>query len=388
MSIFSPLDHRLIEQHEFLRGLGGTSLKKINPTISTHSSISHSILFQYLFVLILIYGMAILVTVSQIKIGFIQDAMQKADWSAKILLSETFGNENVVYNHAIKEKDRPKTVYHLLFEAMTELRFDDNRSLFGSELPGFTIYNTRIFVAGKGLNYNNLPKDNPPSPSINIDTPKPQKPEQSDTNKSNEKLKKTVLIYHTHPWESYKPINNGKDSTYTDPQKSVVKDGEIIGKTLNENGVGYIQKVKQGWGYNEAYQKSRIVVQNALKQTPSLNYLIDIHRDSSGRSITTMKIGDISYARISIIIGEANPNYSANLYLAKKVKTELDKKYPDLVRGIVGKTKLTGNGIYNQDLSKNAILIEIGGVDNNLQEITRSSKAFGEALAQVINQNK
>jgi stage II sporulation protein P len=101
-----------------------------------------------------------------------------------------------------------------------------------------------------------------------------------------------------------------------------------------------------------------------------------------------MDIDGTSYARISIIIGEANPNYSANLYLAKKVKTELDKKHPDLVRGIVGKTKLTGNGIYNQDLSKNAILIEIGGVDNNLQEITRSSKAFGEALAQVINQNK
>jgi stage II sporulation protein P len=387
MSIFSPLTHRLIEQHEFLRGLGGTSLKKINPPINTQSSIGHSILFQYLFVLILIYGMAILVTVSQIKIGFIQDAMQKADWPAKILLSETFGNENVVYNHAIKEKDRPKTVYHLLFEAMTELRFDDNRSLLGSELPGFTIYNTRIFVAGKGLNYNNLPKDNPPPPAINIETPKPQKPEQSDTNKVNEKLKKTVLIYHTHPWESYNPINSGQATT-TDPDKSVAIDGKEVGDVLAQNGIGYTHLIKQGWGYNVAYQSSRVIVQKALKKTPSLNYLIDIHRDSSGRSVTTMDIDGTSYARISIIIGEANPNYSANLYLAKKVKTELDKKHPDLVRGIVGKTKLTGNGIYNQDLSKNAILIEIGGVDNNLQEITRSSKAFGEALAQVINQNK
>ncbi|EST10555.1 stage II sporulation protein P [Sporolactobacillus laevolacticus] len=363
-------------------------MKKLKSPHSTQSSINHSLLFHYLFVLILIYGLAILVTVSQVKIGFIEDTLQKADWPAKVLLTETFGNENVLFNQAIKKQDRPKTVYHLLFEAMTELRFDDNRSLFGSELPGFTIYNTRIFIAGKGLNYTNLPKDNPPSPEINIEPPKEKTPQENAKDVPDQKLKKVVLLYHTHPWESYKPMNSGQDSTYTDPLKSVAKDADIIGKTLSENGVGYIHKYKQGWGYNEAYAKSRIIVQDALKQTPTLNYLIDIHRDSSGRSVTTMNIGSTSYARISIIIGEANPNYSANLYLAKQVKNQIDKKYPDLVRGIVGKTKLEGNGIYNQDLSKNAILVEIGGVDNNLQEITRSSKAFGEALAQVIKQNK
>ncbi|MCO7125756.1 stage II sporulation protein P [Sporolactobacillus shoreicorticis] len=367
----------------------GHHLRKLNQPNMLHQSITRNLFYHYFFVLILIYGLAVIVGLSQIKISFIEDAMQKADLPAQVLLTETFGNENIVYNHAIKKQDRPKTVYHLLFEAMTELHFDDNRSLFGSELPGFTVYNTRIFVAGKGLNYNTLPKDNPPSPEINIKTPSPKKPSEEEDNasKSNEKLKKTVLIYHTHPWESYNPINNGQVTT-TDPDKSVALDGNEIEKVLSQNGIGSEHLIKQGWGYNVAYQSSRAMVQKAMKKTPSLNYLIDIHRDSSGRSITTMKIGSTSYARISIIIGEANPNYSANLYLAKKIKTELDKKYPDLVRGIVGKTKLTGNGIYNQDLSKNAILVEIGGVDNNLQEITRSSKAFGEALAQVINQNK
>ncbi|MCQ2009146.1 MAG: stage II sporulation protein P [Sporolactobacillus sp.] len=362
-------------------------MKKLNQPNMMHQSIATNYVYHYFFVLILIYSLAVIVGLSQIKISFIEDAMQKADWPAQVLLTETFGSENIVYNHAIKEQDRPKTVYHLLFEAMTELHFDDNRSLFGSELPGFTIYNTRIFVAGKGLNYTNLPKDNPPPPEINIKTPSSKESEPDNTNKSNEKLKKTVLIYHTHPWESYNPINNGQVTT-TNPDKSVALDGNEIEKILNQNGIGSVHLIKQGWGYNVAYQSSRAMVQKALKKTPSLNYLIDIHRDSSGRNLTTMKIKDTSYARISIIIGEANPNYSANLYLAKKIKNELDKNYPDLVRGIVGKTKLTGNGVYNQDLSKNAILVEIGGVDNNLQEITRSSKAFGEALAQIIKKNQ
>ncbi|MCO7176188.1 stage II sporulation protein P [Sporolactobacillus kofuensis] len=362
-------------------------MRKITPPKFTHKSTTPLIL-KYLIVLILIYGLAILISLSQVKISSIQDVLQKANWPAKTLLIETFGNENVLFNYAIKKQERPKTMNHLIFEAMTELHFDDIRSLFGSELPGFTIYNTKIFIAGKGLNYTNLPQDNPPSPEIHIETPKKQTPEENTKDQSSQKLKKRVLIYHTHPWEAYKPMNDGKDSTYTDLQKGVIKDGEIVGQTLNKDGVGYVHRIKQGWGYNEAYQKSRLVVLDALKKNPTLSYLIDIHRDSSGRNNTTMEIGTSSYARISIIIGEANPNYSANLFFAKKVKNQLDKNYPDLVRGIVGKTKLEGNGIYNQDISKNAILVEIGGVDNTLAEITRSSQAFGEALAQIIKQTK
>ncbi|MCL1632593.1 stage II sporulation protein P [Sporolactobacillus sp. CPB3-1] len=350
---------------------------------TTHRTIIQQLLYHYVFVLILIYGLAILVGISQMKISYIEDAMQKANLPASVLLTETFGGENVIYNHAIKAQERPKSVFHFLFEAATDLHFDDNRSLFGSELPGFTIYNTRIFVAGKGLNYNNLPQDNPPPPEINIETPAPKKSEEKNADQSNTKLKKTVLIYHTHPWESYNPINNGQATT-TNPDKSVAIDGNEIGRILAQNNIGYVHLIKQGWGYNEAYQSSRAIVQKAMKETPTLSYLIDIHRDSSGRKITTMSRNGVDYARISIVIGEANPNYSANLYLAKEIKSELDKHYPDLVRGIVGKTKLTGNGVYNQDLSKNAILVEIGGIDNNEQEITRSSKAFAEALVHVI----
>ncbi|WP_028983109.1 stage II sporulation protein P [Sporolactobacillus terrae] len=361
-------------------------MKKINPTLKMQQTAQPSLLFYYLFFITLVYGLAMLISISQFKIGAVEDAMQKADWPAEVLLTETFGSENNIFNHALDKQERPKSLSHVIFETITELHFDDNRSLFGSELPGFSIYNTRIFVAGKGLNYTNLPKDNPPPSQINIETPEPDEPKPDETNKSNAKLKKTVLIYHTHPWESYHPINNGQVTT-TNPNKSVAINGKEIGQVLAQNGIGYVHLIKQGWGYNEAYQSSRAMVQKELKKTPSLNYLIDIHRDSSGKNVTTMKIGKTSFARISIIIGEANPNYSANLYLAKKVKSELDKRYPDLVRGIVGKTKLTGNGVYNQDLSKNALLVEIGGIDNNQEEITRSSQAFAEALAKIIKQN-
>ena len=39
------------------------------------------------------------------------------------------------------------------------------------------------------------------------------------------------------------------------------------------------------------------------------------------------------------------------------------------------------NGIYNQDLSPNTLLIEVGGVDNTIEEVYNTI----EALANVLN---
>lgn len=51
----------------------------------------------------------------------------------------------------------------------------------------------------------------------------------------------------------------------------------------------------------------------------------------------------------------------------------------------------TGNGVYNQDLSGQAILIEVGGVDNTEEELNRSidvlAKAFGEYFWQAEKVN-
>ena len=59
-------------------------------------------------------------------------------------------------------------------------------------------------------------------------------------------------------------------------------------------------------------------------------------------------------------------------------------------RGVIQKGFQTGNGIYNQDLSGQAILIEVGGVDNTEEELNRSidalAKAFGEYFwAEKVN---
>ncbi|WP_010631184.1 stage II sporulation protein P [Sporolactobacillus vineae] len=345
-----------------------------------------NLIITYLSVLIAFFVLAAAVTVSQVRILSIENALQKATWPAETLLSQTFGNENAAFLHVLRSTDRPKSLGHLAFESMTDLRFDDIRSLFGSEIPGFSIYNTKIFAAGEGLNFNNLPQDNPPQ--IKIEAPKKPAKVPGKTPVAENKLTKKVLLYQTHYWESYKPANNGLDANTTNPNVGVFRAGNEVAQVLLNNGIGSLHPDPRNWGANTAYASSRQLVRSMLKQNPSLTYLIDIHRDSLGRSVTTMKRNSNTYARISFIVGETNPGYTANLYFAKQLKAILDKHYPGIVRGIVGKTKFDGNGIYNQDLSKNAILIEIGGVDNTLAEVDRSSKAVGEALSEYIKSAK
>ncbi|NAW45101.1 stage II sporulation protein P, partial [Salmonella sp. gx-f4] len=55
--------------------------------------------------------------------------------------------------------------------------------------------------------------------------------------------------------------------------------------------------------------------------------------------------------------------------------------YPGLSRGVFIKSKSEGNGIYNQDLSNRSILLEFGGVDNNLEELYNAVDAFAKVFS-------
>ena len=51
-------------------------------------------------------------------------------------------------------------------------------------------------------------------------------------------------------------------------------------------------------------------------------------------------------------------------------------KYPGLSRGVMKHNSSGHNSVYNQDLSSNAMLIEIGGVDNTFEEMYLTAGCF------------
>lgn len=44
------------------------------------------------------------------------------------------------------------------------------------------------------------------------------------------------------------------------------------------------------------------------------------------------------------------------------------------------------NGIYNQDLANNMVLIELGGIDNTQEEINRTISVLAKAISSVLQE--
>ena len=141
------------------------------------------------------------------------------------------------------------------------------------------------------------------------------------------------------------------------------------------------------WNYNYSYLASRYFMNNAIESNKSLKYFIDIHRDSVTTNLSTVLINEKSYAKILFVVGLEHSNYQKNLDLATKINDKIASSYQNLSKGVLTKQGANVNGIYNQDLSPNAILVEIGGYENEIDEVYNTVEVLSKVLKEIINEN-
>ncbi len=202
-----------------------------------------------------------------------------------------------------------------------------------------------------------------------------------------------VLIYHTHTSESYvlkesDLDNKAAPSFNSDPKYNVVRVGEELARNLKKYG---IETLHNGTVHdkirNAAYGESIKTLQSYVKSYPSIKVYIDIHRDAVDsskpklRSVT--KINGKNAAQIMFVMGSdimlPNPHWKENLKFALKVQQKLNEKYPGLAKPLMLVSKR-----YNQQISDQAVLIEVGGDGNLLSECLESMKYLAEALNDVM----
>lgn len=286
---------------------------------------------------------------------------------------------------------------HEMFKRITNIRLSDMSSLLGREIPGFSTYEQKIIIAGEGLSEMSLSTESsPPLDDVLKDREAvtehmteevPQAPsEQLTTGDRN-----VVFIYNTHNRESFLPhLPNVTDPNNAHHKEvNITKVSERLQQSLKSNGIGsYIdetdimQQLKdKGWTYSKSYAASRPVVQKAINQNKHLQYVFDIHRDSLPRDKTTKEINGKSYAKLLFVIGAEYASYEKNLKLATTLHYLIEEKYPGLSRGVITKEGAGTNGVFNQDLSEKALLIEIGGYDNNLDELYRTADIIAEVFS-------
>ena len=209
-------------------------------------------------------------------------------------------------------------------------------------------------------------------------------------NNSNEEKKSEpiIYIYNSHQTEEYNPISFAEFSV----NPTVMVADYILLDIFSKNGLGTIveeRSIKEilnnnKWKYSYSYAASRILMEEAKKNNPTLTYFIDVHRDSLTKDRTTITINGKDYAKTMFLIGLENANYEENLKFTTLINDKMNEKYPGLSKGIYKKGGAGVNGVYNQDFSGRTILIEMGGYENNLSEVLNSVIAFSECFMEVI----
>ncbi|QAS54133.1 stage II sporulation protein P [Halobacillus litoralis] len=322
----------------------------------------------------------------------IQEWTTKLEGSAFLYLFEM---ENRSFKDAHPEGNRIPGLGTLSFQLLTSLTPNDPRSLLGREIPGLSSYNSQIIIAGEGTDYSTLPIESEPPMIVDergeVGDVEEEKEEKEDKDQTEEKPlgEEDIYIFHTHNTESFYPHLPDKSTAY-DGKVNITLVGERLGESLEEKGIGTIVDKtdiasllnEKGMKHYQSYDAMRPVVEEAISQNDGLKYFFDLHRDSISREHTTTTINGKEYARFAFVIGAEHPKYEQNLKFASELHQRLEDKYPGISRGVITKKGAGVDGVYNQDLHPNAIVIEFGGVNNHLDELYRSADIMAEVFSE------
>lgn len=204
---------------------------------------------------------------------------------------------------------------------------------------------------------------------------------------------KKVLLLFTHSHEAFIPIvksESGKIAVYNDTN-NISSFEDIIKKHFSSNSIdaeflhfdtmGELKKTNRT--LPEAYDVIRPVLASQLHKR-KYDLIIDLHRDSENKKKTSITYNGQTFGKLYFVVGEDNPNYAANIGYAQHISTHLNELIPGISRGVLGKKGDNVNGVYNQDLAKNMVLIELGGIDNTQYEIDRTISVLTKAISIVL----
>lgn len=206
----------------------------------------------------------------------------------------------------------------------------------------------------------------------------------------------TVLIVHTHSSEAYTQeagLEYQSEGAYRtlDPERSVIRVGDVLADTLEAEGISVLhdRSLNDYPDYNTSYWTTLGKIEDWLAQYPSIQMVIDIHRDAvedeSGHAVALSSTANgESCARLMLVVGTdqgglEHPNWQENLANALKLQAVLEGEYPGLCRSLDLRTER-----FNQHVTPGSLLIEVGSNGNTLTQALESARLLGSALARML----
>ena len=209
--------------------------------------------------------------------------------------------------------------------------------------------------------------------------------------------KPIVYIYQSHNFESFFTKSNMNDPAEAlHETDNITLVGEKLSQSLIKKGIPTIHDKtnimgilkEKGLSFNDAYTISREPLKSTLEKNKSLKMVFDIHRDSRKRNETTIEINGKDYSRTVFVVSRSSAKYEENLKFAELLDEKIKEKFPGLSRGVIVKDNPTSRDTYNQDLFGNSVLLEIGGVENTLQEEYRTVDILVEVIEEILKEKE
>lgn len=201
-----------------------------------------------------------------------------------------------------------------------------------------------------------------------------------------------VLIYHTHSQEAF------ADSVSGDTGTTIMGMGAYLTDLLNQKGIpamhheGVYDLIDGKLDRSKAYQLAEPQIKKVLEENPSIEVVIDLHRDGVAKTThlvteingkptaqimffnglsRTKANGDIAYL--------ANPYIEDNLAFSLQMQLKATEMYPGFTRRIY----LKGYR-YNMHLMPKTLLIEAGAQTNTVEEMKNAMELLAEILDHVL----
>ncbi len=218
-----------------------------------------------------------------------------------------------------------------------------------------------------------------PSPVVLRDTEEPQ-----------------ILIIHSHTTEAY--AMDGTDiytesgtARTTDNYYNMVRVGEAMAEVFRAAGFGVVHDTElyDYPTYNGAYTRSGAAIEAWLEQYPTIQIVLDVHRDALEAEDGTVyktaaEVNGEKVAQCMLVVGtdaggQTHDNWRQNLALAVEVQHQVNADYPTLARPIVVRSSR-----FNQQLTPGSLLVEVGTHGNTLQEALAAARLFAQSMAEVF----
>lgn len=201
--------------------------------------------------------------------------------------------------------------------------------------------------------------------------------------------KPQILIYHTHASEGF------IDSRTGCTEDTVVGMGELLADILQEKyGYAVIHDTtvfdrKDGKdNRSNAYSDALVYVEQLLKEHPSIEVIIDLHRDAGTKRVVTLQGKQV--AKVMLFNGLSRtkekeltylPNQfiKDNLAFSFQLKLIGDEMYPGFLNRIFLKDYR-----YNMHLRERYLLVELGTQNNTVEEAKNAMEPLADVLAQVL----